>query len=214
MKSFYVGLTVVLISLAAQAGGRRAYVPEPAPVVIPTPLASPSPTVGEMVPLVTIGRDTGSNVNRAFAQKALDKLNAVYWNGCLFEGITKHRFQSLHTAMATDPRNSADAYAIFVAGAPYALDLRWYQASASRVIGYTYNFLSDTDWDAVEGASETHIWSNTKYISLTDSASYASHLTHELSHQGRTGAYVHYTIFGGSFPYDVGDIAYDCINRL
>jgi hypothetical protein len=222
MKNFISSLAFALVvSLAtlttlekcgqSQAAGRHAPTPvveaspSPSPSVspMPTPSASPAKT------FVTLGKNIGSNVDLAFAAKTLAYMNLAYRNGCLESTIVGHHFRSLNSVFTPGVSTSKAAAAVYLGGAPYALDLRWYSKWASKVIGYTYNFVND-DWDG--GKSETRIWTNTN--KLGDEKMYASHLAHELSHQARTGGFVHYTIFGGSFPYDVGDIMAMCVLEL
>jgi hypothetical protein len=147
-------------------------------------------------------------VDRAFAARALALMNRAEASGCLKEKVESHHFLSLNSVFTPGVKNSTEAYQEYTAGAPYALDLRWYSKTFTSVIGYTYNFRDD-NWDA---PSETRIWTNTR--KLGDERMYAAHLAHELSHQARAGGFVHYTVFGGSFPYDVGDMMGECVRGL
>ncbi len=208
-------LLILLLALSpAHAYARKA--PLPAPTSIPSPIVVeplPSPVPAPHGGFVTLGADTGSNVNVAFAGRALALMNGAVSSGCLKAAVESHSFLSLHSVMPTDATSAKEAYSRYVGGAPYALDLRWYKKAFSKVIGYTYNWLSDTDMNAPDGVSETHIWSNTKYVLNFSEAEYASHLAHELSHQGRAGGFVHYTFFTGSYPYDVGDLMAQCLRK-
>lgn len=195
----------------AHAGGRRAPMPAPSPT--PSVTASPSP-VAELPPpvagtFVALGDDLGPSVDLAFAARTLSLMNEAYRNGCLPAGIDAHRFISLNSVFTPGVKTSVDARKEYLAGAPYKLDLRWYYKGwPSDTVGYTYNFRND-DWDA---GSETRIWSNTRFMGTEKT--YAAHLAHELAHQARAGGFVHYTVFGGSFPYDVGDIMEKCVKAL
>lgn len=200
-----------ILCTRADAFTKRAPVAEPSPIVSPVATASPSPIPPVLSPgtFVVLGQDLGPSVRGDFAARALALMNRAYANGCLRSGIEHHNFSSLNTVFEVSPITPARAAEEYLKHAPYALDLRWYYKWTSKVIGYTYNFRDD-NWDA---GSETRIWSNTKYIG-TDPKPYAAHLAHELSHQARAGGYVHYTVFGGSFPYDVGDIMALCLMNL
>lgn len=203
MKKFVFVIAMgVLGVISANGGARRAPAP---PVPSPKPLPSSSPMPSGGYPFVILGSDTGASVDRAFAQRALGYMNRAFVNGCLRASIEAHGFKSLNTVFDVSPSGSKMAAQEYLAGAPYALDLRWYKKLATRAIGYTYNF-RDNDWS---GKSETRIWTNTR--KLGNEKMYASHLAHELSHQARAGGFVHYTIFGGSFPYDIGDIMANCV---
>lgn len=221
MKELYrFAIVVALIALAPSHclafGKKTHYVPAPitspfvTPSVTSSPIASPepSPAPSPSKLFVKLGSDLGTSVDVGFAQKTLTLMNTAYQNGCLRTRIEAHRFVSLNTVFDVSPKTQKAAADEYLAGAPYALDLRWYYKS-SKVVGYTYNFRDD-DWN---GASETRIWSNTRFIG-DDPAYYAAHLAHELSHQARAGGFVHYTVFGGSFPYDVGDIMEACVRNL
>ncbi len=188
----------------AHAGGRKAIVVAPAPSPTPVVLASPAPNA-----FVTLGDDVGATVNVATVKSALALMNATYANGCLRAGIENHRFVSLNSVFTPGVSTSAQAAKTYLEGAPYAINPRWYYKGwPSKVIGYTYNYRDD-DWN---GPSETRIWSNTRFI--TSAEMLASHYSHELSHQARAGGFVHYTLFDGSFPYDVGDIMAKCLADL
>lgn len=154
--------------------------------------------------LVTLGKDIGPSVNVEFAKKALNVLNAIYSNGCLEREFMSFKFKSLKNVDGAPVKSNAEAFGRLVQNAPYALDVRWYLKRLSKTIGYTYNYNGSK--------SETRIWSNTKYIYTPEG--YAAHLLHELSHQARAGGFVHYTIFEGSVPYGLGDIADKCISAL
>lgn len=205
----------LIVSDADAFGKKPAPSPSPTPSVVAsaTPSPSPSPSIPPVLSpgtFVTMGEDLGSSVDRAYAAQALALMNRAYVNGCLRSSIEHHNgFKSFNTVFDVSPKTAKVAADEYLGGAPYALDLRWYYKWTSKVIGYTYNFRDD-DWN---GKSETRIWSNTKYIG-NDPKPYAAHLAHELSHQARAGGFVHYTIFGGSFPYEVGDLMEACLRML
>lgn len=141
----------------------------------------------------------GSNVNRKFAQQSIDLLNKIHANGCLKNEIEKYKFATMNNYKGWKAKDSKEVYEVYVKNAPYKMNLRWYSKRFSRVIGYTYN-------------ESDIIWSNTRMMG--GAMDYGSHLAHELSHQARAGGFVHWTVFKGSVPYAIGDIAYDCIKRL
>lgn len=211
MKIILFALTFLIASYPSQAFSKK---PIPAPSASPstTPLPSPSPTVTPSPKpgvFVMFGTDIGTSVDKEFAGDAFALMNAAYSNGCLKAGIEAHKFKSLNTVFEVSPKTNVEAAGEYLGGVPYALNVRWYYKGwPSDTIGYTYNFKND-DWN---GVSETRIWSNTRFMS-TEKV-YAAHLAHELSHQARAGGFVHYTIFGGSFPYDVGDIMANCVKNL
>lgn len=179
-------------------------------IIVPSPTPIPVIVEGPIIEgdFVRLGSNLGTSVDLAFAKKALGRMNEQYQNGCLKRKIESHKFVSLKNIDGAQVKNSQEVYARYTANAPHSLDLRWYKSSLSKVIGYTYNYKSDTNSGS---GSETKIWSNTKYIYAVDD--YAAHLSHELSHQARAGGFVHYTIFGGSVPYDIGDLMAECLEE-
>lgn len=191
------------------AGGSRRPVPAPDP--------EPNPVVSKCVmpeqKLVTLGSGAADifkpgGEDHQYAWEAMCWLNRAYATGCLEKKVLAHDFKSLHgvVAPALKKTQKAEAYQRFVAGAPYALDIRWYSKRFTSTIGYTYNWKSDTGGPHV---SETRIWTNWRNIG--GPKDYAHHLAHELSHQARAGGFVHYTFHQGSFPYEIGDIAWECM---
>lgn len=198
-------LSVVLlfVTLSAFAGGRGRVV-EPAPSPSPSPLVTASPTPGGK-DLVRLGK-LGPSVNQAFVEKTVALINDAYRSGCLEQLVKAHKFLSLHNIDGPQVRNTTEAWERFTRNAPYTLDLNWYYKRFTNTIGYTYNYASDTG--GAPGVSETRIWTNTKYI--TTPHELAKHYVHETSHQARAGAFVHYTVHSGSFPYDTGYMVGDC----
>lgn len=170
-------------------------------MVAPMPIPSGMPGA----PFVILGTDLGPSVNKKFAQEALDHMNRVVESDCVKNELLKHEFKSLKNIEPPQVKERLDAYRRYISGAPYALNLRWYRKSLGNVIGYTYNYKSGSK------ASETRIWSNTRMMSTPKR--YAAHLAHELSHQARAGAFVHYSFHQGSFPYEIGDIFGACLNK-
>jgi hypothetical protein len=156
-------------------------------------------------------------VDRVFAQKAVDIMNRHVASGCLKEKFQKRSVTSLHNVEGVQVKTKEEAYNKFLANAPYKLDLRWYKKSFSNVIGYTYNWLDGMDADRCYNKSspqcptETKIYSNTNIISGYSAGDYAAHLIHELSHQARAGGFVHWTVFDGSTPYEIGYAMDDCV---
>lgn len=202
----------------ANGFSRKAAEPTPAPSVIASPSPSPTPdyTViteppGAPKRLAYFGPYAAQSLQAggsdyAWGQRALAALNEAYASGCLLETALAWDFKSLYGVInpTLKPLQKTEAMVRYFAGAPYALEARWY-STRKGVIGYTYNFLDG----ASSGPSETRIWSNTRLIS--SEYDYAAHLAHELSHQARAGGFVHYTFHEGSFPYEIGDIAAECI---
>lgn len=174
--------------------GCKVVEPQKAPVIIPE----------SDTRLVVMGLDIGPSVDKEFAQKALDLLNLAYTSGCLRESFLSHSFKSLKNIDGEQVKTPEEAYKRLIAGAPYALDLKWYYKRFSKTVGYTYNY------DGKE--SETRIWSNTKFIKTPEG--YASHLMHELSHQARAGAFVHYSFHQGSVPYELNTIVEKCLSSI
>jgi hypothetical protein len=199
--------------LAFSVGFSRGVKQEPAPVAstqpspVPSPISSnspvPAPSGAAFVSLAP-----GSSQEPKLAQGAIALMNDAVASGCLRSKTLAHKgFKSFNSVFEDSPKTALEAYNKYVAGAPYALDLRKYY-TWRKVYGYTYNFKGD-DWDS---GTETRIWTNTRYV--WDTKAYAAHLAHELSHQARAGGYVHYTTHQGSFPYEIGDLMGECVGAL
>ncbi len=196
---FYILLC--LTALTDWAYGRSPKRPVESPEPTPSPVFTPVPFPPVFV---TMGKDIGPSVDLKFAQEALDHLNRVVVSDC-FKNDTLSEFKSTNNVLGIVYKTPRDAVNAYLAGAPYALDLRWYYKRFGSVVGYTYNWK-----DSIESlGSETRIWSNTRMMG--DAKDYASHLAHELSHQARAGGFVHYTVHQGSFPYEIGDLVYKCL---
>jgi len=214
----YVAL-VLLLSSPAFAFGKKApdlkptptvtASPSPTVTILPVPSSTPSPLpISEPKTFVTLGKELGPSVNKSFALESLSHMNRVIANGCVKMEWLKHSFKSLKNIDGVQVKDRAEAYKRYVAGAPYALDLRWYYKGwPSKVVGYTYNYRAGSK----PKASETRIYSNT--AKMGTSKRYAAHLAHELSHQARAGAFVHYSFHQGSVPYEAGDIFATCIAK-
>lgn len=204
----YLAVFSIAVAVSAFAGGKGRPKLEPSPSPVASVSPSPSPVAtGKSVPFVKLGSDIGPSVNVAFANRALDLMNQAIESGCVKRKSWGHPFESFNSVFTPGVTSTSEAYRTYLAGAPYALDLRWYYKGwPSKVVGYTYNFRDD-DWN---GKSETRIWSNTRFMG--SEREYASHLAHELSHQARAGGFVHYTVHQGSFPYEIGDIMAECLN--
>lgn len=194
----------------ALAGGRAAPVPRPQPG--PTPIVEECAAPLLKDSLVTIGKNASPEFqpgggDREWIEKAYCYLNTVYANGCLQRKVLGHGYLTLESAINPQLNTSErqKAYDFYVAGAPYAVDHRWYSKRFSRVIGYTYNWIAGMP----ELGSETHIWTNWRMIG--EEKEMAAHTAHELSHQGRAHAYLHVSTFSGSYPYDTGDLVAQCI---
>lgn len=201
MKLLLLALTLFLAPDSLAFSKKRPVIVEPTP----TPVIVVTPSPDSSGSFATLGTNIGSSVDKAFAQKAIGYLNKAISSGCVKEKIIPHAFLSLKNIDGLQVKNNLEAYDRYVKGAPYALDVRWYYKRLSSTIGYTYNYLDG----ASSGKTETKIWSNTKY--LDTEKDYASHLAHELSHQSRAGAFVHYSFHQGSFPYEIGDIVWECV---
>lgn len=164
-----------------------------------------------------MGTNIGSNVDKVFAQNALDIMNKFVANGCLHDKFLKRSITSLKNVEGPQINDKEKAFQAYLANAPYALDLRWYKQSGN-VIGYTYNWLDGLDEDDCYNQAkevcptETKIYSNTSIISDYTPGDYGAHLTHESSHQARARGFVHWTVFDGSFPYEIGYAMDDCVN--
>jgi hypothetical protein len=207
-------LMATLGSVTADARAKRAPVipePEPTPEVTVSPEPKPSalPQPGEALAYFGPGAHSSlkqGGIDYAYGQRTLAHLNGAYNSGCLLEKALAWDFLSLHGVVnpALKKYQKLEAYQRFTAGAPYALDARWYSTWGS-VVGYTYNFKDGYE----SGPSETRVWTNTR-MNLSDE-DYAAHLAHELSHQARAGGFVHYSFHQGSFPYEIGDIVWACI---
>lgn len=179
--------------------------PQPTPTDLPPVEPSTKPKLVEVI-------NYGVGVNRIFAAKAVSLLNEIYSNGCLKQSVLGHHFVSLNTVFEQSPHDSKQAFDEYASNAPHKIDLRWYTKLDSTVIGYTYNFRDNTQ------ETERRIYSNTKYLinmsGYNTPEFYAAHLAHESSHQAQAGGFVHYTVFNGSFPYDIGTIASLCIRDI
>jgi len=178
----------------------------PEPVTPPPVIIDPVPAAGD---LVLFGEGASptlkpGGIDYEWGKKALGAMNEAHKSGCLKAKVLSHTFKSLHSVVEPTLAKTQveEAYARFVKNAPYALDANWYSTRAG-VIGYTYNYRGTE--------SETRIWTNTK-MDWTNPLEYSAHLAHELSHQARAGGFVHYTVFAGSFPYDIGDLMWECVN--
>lgn len=202
---FYIAAFLIAVSMSGCAGVPLTTEPVPSPSASASPSPMPSPTASS-VPFVVLGKDLGTSVDIAFAERTLKLMNDAVASGCVKRKVWTHDFQSFNSVFTPGVTTAAEAYRTLIAGSPYALDLRWYYKGwPSKVIGYTYNF-KDDDWN---GKSETRIWSNTRFMG--DERQYGSHLMHELVHQARSGGFTHYTIFQGSFPHEIGDIMAECL---
>lgn len=200
---FYVAVFLIALSMSGCAGVPLTTEPVPSPSPMPSVSPSPSPS---SVPFAVLGSDIGTSVDVAFAKRAIKLMNDAVQSGCVKRKVWTHEFKSFNSVFTPGVETASEAYQTLIRGMPYALDLHWYYKGwPSKVIGYTYNFKND-DWN---GESETRIWSNTRFMG--DERQYASHLTHELVHQARSGGFTHYTIFQGSFPYEIGDIMAECL---
>lgn len=179
--------------------------PSPSPVFSPVPLPTPKVFVEVF--------NYGKSVDKAYAMEAVALLNKAHSSGCIERKVLTHNFKSLHTVFSKDPQTRAEAYAKYTANIPHRVDLRWYYQPNSKTIGYTYNF----DNIALDGKTETKIFTNTINLRTTGQSRnvkfYASHLAHEISHQAQAGGFVHYSFHQGSFPYEIGDIVYECLTE-
>lgn len=196
-------LLILLLSTQALAAGHRPP-PRPEPSVVPSPSPSPSNAPEKPKLFVTLD-ETGSTWEKKQAREAIATMDETVSSGCLKTKALMHDgFRSFNTVFEVSPKTALAAYNEFVAGAPYRLTVRTYY-TRSKVYGYTYNFRDD-DWN---GASETRVWTNTRYSWTADEL--AAHWFHEKSHQANAGGFVHYTVHQGSFPYEIGDLAAECI---
>lgn len=207
MKKFYRPLILIaLVSLLA--GFSRGVQPVPVASVSPSPAVSPLPKPSDAPekPGLFVSLDkSGSTWEQNQAQAAVATMDDTVSSGCLKTKALLHDgFRSFNTVFEQSPKTALAAYQEFVKGAPYAFTVRTYY-TRSKVYGYTYNFKGD-DWN---GESETRVWTNTRYAWTADEL--AAHWFHELSHQARAGGFVHYTIHQGSMPYEIGDLAAECI---
>lgn len=166
-----------------------------------------------------LGKNVGSNVNKEFAQQALDIMNKYVANNCLHDKFMLRYVNDIHNVEGKQVANKEEAYVAYLANAPYALDLRWYRPKLpSSVIGYTFNWLDGLDEDECynqptpQCPTETKIYSNTSIISGYTAGDYAAHLTHESSHQARARGFTHWNQFDGTFPYEIGYAMDDCVN--
>lgn len=226
LSSLVILMLAALANLAYVVQDSYAFSRSKAPAASPLPSPSPSPSVspGGLEP----GPTPSASPSKALAyfgagasptllpggsdyewgQGAIAALNDAWTSGCIIDKALQWDFKSLHGVIEPwlQPHQKTEAVARFAAGAPYSLDARWYY-TLSGIIGYTYNFKDGKD----SGPTETRIWTNTRLVG--SAYDYASHLTHELSHQARAGGFVHYSFHQGSFPYEIGDIAFECINE-
>lgn len=164
--------------------------------------------------LVTMGPNIGSSVDRKIAQKALDELNRIYKSGCLKKEFLARPITSLHNVEGKQVKTKSAAWDLYTKNAPYPLDIRWY-SKRGRTVGYTYVWLGGKDCHRKPGCqTETRVYSNTRIIGKYSAASYAAHLSHELSHQARAGGFVHWTKFNGSVPYEMGHAAKKCFKAV
>lgn len=170
-----------------------------APPVAPSPIPTPKPLVYVY--------NYGQSVNKALADDAVEKLNRVYLSGCLERRFSQWPIKTTENVFGIKYKNQTEAFKVFEAKRPYKIDLRWYTTERTDSIGYTYNFHLE------KGApfSEERIWSNQAKIKT--STFYASHIAHELSHQARTGGFGHYSYHQGTFPYEIGDVVWDCLTK-
>lgn len=173
----------------------------------PTPQTTPAPKVKSLVVLGAVG----PSVVASTVQTSLDLLNQVYANGCMEKKLTMWSIPYLTTANGVKMASKQAAFARYIQGAPYKVDIRWYQEN-STVMGYTYNWRLNDNGTTDQSQSETRIWTNR--TDVTGPKTYAAHLAHELSHQIRAGGFVHWTQFQGTVPYEFGDIAYACLSEL
>lgn len=196
MNKIKIGICVVVLVLASLfytvkslGGGAKKTDP-----VITEQATDPVPVNKSFVYL----GETGAGVDDTFALKAVSEINRIFENGCLKQKIESYKFSSLNNYKGYKAKDGKEVYSIFVKNAPYKLNLRWYSKRFSKVIGYTFN-------------ESDIIYSNTRMMGGVKS--YAAHLTHELSHQDRAGGFVHWTVFAGSVPYAIGDIASECLKK-
>lgn len=180
----------------------------PTPTVVPEPTATVAPSATPTDTFVSY--DPASGIDKAFAQPAIDLMNKCYQSGKLRTLWLTHKFVSFNSVFEKSPHTNEEAYNAYVAGKPYALNLRWYYTRSS-IIGYTYNFYDDSDASWASGKSETRIYSNHNAVAYWGPKDVAAHWAHELSHQARAGGFVHYTIHDGSTPYEAGDIMEECL---
>lgn len=109
------------------------------PASSPSATPSPSPQGSGAALDLLVTYDPASGIEKSFAQPGIDLLNEVYSSGCLKEKFLSHSFASLKNIEGAQVKTRAEAYERFIAGRPYALNLRWYSVRGS-VIGYTYNW--------------------------------------------------------------------------
>jgi hypothetical protein len=195
---------LMIVALLVVSACKTSSVPPPVVAPEPTATVAPPPSAGTFVLYGSKG-----TIEHSVADPALALMNKCYSSGKLRILWLTHKFVSFNCVFDKCPKTNEEAYNAYVKNAPYTLDVEWYTASRfSNVVGYTYNF-KDDDWDA--GITETRIWSNTRIVGGYGPKDVASHWAHELSHQTRAGGFVHYTIFDGSTPYEVGDIMSECL---
>lgn len=145
-------------------------------------------------------------------------MNEHVASGCLKEKFMLRSLTSLKNVEGPQIKDKEAAFDAFLANGPYPLDVHVYRPRfPSNVIGYTYNWYDGLDQEKCYNKAtpvcptETRIYSNTRIISGFSAGDYAAHLTHETSHQARARGFVHWTVFDGSFPYEVGYAMDDCV---
>lgn len=220
-KSYWLEITLttliliglIFMSRAVAFGGKRPEAtPSPTPIVSPTPSPSPSATpTGEDL----VSYDPASGIEKSFAMAGIDLLNQAFKSGCIKKKFETWNFKSVKNIEMPLVQNKAEAYERFIAGRPYALNLRWY-STLKGVVGYTFNWLDGIDYQKCYNAaggckSETKIYSNSRIVKYYTPKDRAAHWAHELSHQARAGGFVHWTFHAGSFPYEIGDIVESCL---
>jgi len=136
---------------------KTAQTPTPSsPTPVPT-VAQSSPTPPAQTPLVTIGANLGSSVDLPLVKAGIAEINRIFLNGCLERKFVARKFVSLHNIDGKQVQTNKEAFDRYIAGRPYALDVRWYVGNRfSNVVGYTYNYKDGYD----SGPTETKIFSN------------------------------------------------------
>lgn len=211
---FVIATALMFLALDSLAFSKKKPELDPSPTPISSVTPSPSPIADAGDLLVTY--DPASGIEKSFAQPALDLMNQVYKSGCLKSKFLEWKFKSLKNVEPPQVANASEVYDRFIAGRPYALNLRWYKTYGSTV-GYTYNWKDGLDaqrcYDKAGACpTETKIFSNSRTVSYYSPKDRAAHWAHELSHQARAGAFVHWTYHAGSGPYEIGNIFEACIS--
>ena len=216
-------LSIVLLTQACSTVPKDTAPPLPTPSPTATPVPSPtatpvpSPTPEAQKIGYTIG-SYGPGVTKKFSDDAVAIMNKYVENGCLHDAFMARKVTSLTNVEGKQVANKEEAYQAYVANMPYSLDLHWYSKRFSNVIGYTYNWLDGLDQSKCYNKptpvcpTETKIYSNTNIIGGYSPGDYAAHLVHESSHQARARGFVHWTVFDGSVPYEIGYAMDDCVN--